>query len=79
MNQVDRIVKGLRREALVATSLAILVAAFIFVAVIAGSGPGSSIDWSVVRSWALFMIGLFLYGHLARKVVQLAEASSASR
>jgi peptidoglycan/LPS O-acetylase OafA/YrhL len=79
MNHVDRIVKGLRREALIVTWVAVLLLAFISVGLMAASGPGSSTDWSVVRLWALFMIGLFAYGRVMRKVAQLAEALSAPK
>jgi hypothetical protein len=74
LNQADRIAKGLRREALIATRVAALLIVTIGFGLMASSGPGSVIDWSVVRAWALFIVGLFFYGHLARKVVQLAEA-----
>ena len=56
------------------TWVAVLLLVPILFALLAASSPGSNIDWSVVRAWALFIFGLFLYGHLARKVVQLADA-----
>jgi uncharacterized membrane protein YphA (DoxX/SURF4 family) len=76
MDRYEVIAKGLKREGLLATWVAILLVAFLFVAILSASRPGSITDWSIVRSWAFFVIGLFAYGHLARRVAQLADAIS---
>lgn len=79
MDQMKIISRGLKRESFIATCVAAVLVFVITIGLGATSGrPGSNTDWAVVRSWALFVLGLFAYGRLARKVAQIAEAISRS-
>jgi hypothetical protein len=76
MDQVDKIAKGLKREALIVTWVVTIISVWVAINLLAASERGSNIEWSEVRSFAYFLIGLFAYGHLARKVAQIANSVS---
>lgn len=76
MDRLELFARGLKREGLIATWVAVVVLAWTTIGLISAMDPHSNVDWPTIRSWAFFVIGLFAYGHVARKLAQLAEAVS---
>jgi len=76
MERIQGLARGLKREGLIVTWLGVVVAAWLFIGLLAVS-QHTIVDWSLVRFWELLMLGLFAYGHLARKLAQLAQAIAA--
>jgi hypothetical protein len=79
MDQVEKIAKRLKLEGLIATWAAIIIGVWVAIILLAASERGSNITWSNVTPLAYFLIGLFAYGHLTRKVAQIANSVSPSK